>query len=293
MSRNFDDILNECLERIAGGEDMQSCLKRYPEHAEELTPLLRAAQTTMHIAASTSVRLEAKARGLDHLVRAISDRGIPKRRRFGFEVFQIPLAARPLVIGFVAVLIVSIAAGGTTVVASSNSVPGDPLYWVKTTKENISLRFVPRSGMEKAEYHAKLASRRGKEIRVLMLRGKITDAERLMIRINDHLKESAAYAGIPVVMGDPLEAPRRSLNPKRRSPMLRIRAILERDGNIMRIRLTDVMSNVPIEQRHRAEQIIRRSDLGYRLMIQAFGGNNSPELRPFWRVQPPGFSPPR
>lgn len=291
MIRNFDDILNECLERIAGGEDMQSCLKRYPEHAEELTPLLRAAQTTMRIAASTSVRPEAKARGLDQLVRAISDRGVPQKRRFG--VFQIPLAARPLVIGFVVVLIVSMAAGGTTVVASSDSVPGDPLYWVKTTKENISLRFVPRSGMEKAEYHAKLASRRGQEMRVLMLRGKITGAERLMVRINDHLKESAAYAGIPMVMGDPLEAPIPSLNPKHRTPMLRIRAIFERDGDILRIRLTDVISNVPIEQRHRAELIIRRSDLRYRLMIQAFGGNNSPELRPFWRVQPPGFPPPQ
>ena len=65
MSRNFDDILNDCLERVSKGEDVQQCVRRYPEHADELFPLLRLAAVTTQAAHSTSHSAEAKARGLD------------------------------------------------------------------------------------------------------------------------------------------------------------------------------------------------------------------------------------
>lgn len=43
MSRNIEEILNECLEAILCGESIESCLSKYPEHAKELEPLLRIA----------------------------------------------------------------------------------------------------------------------------------------------------------------------------------------------------------------------------------------------------------
>ncbi|MCH7745723.1 MAG: hypothetical protein IIC84_06590, partial [Chloroflexi bacterium] len=197
MSRNFDDILNDCLERVSKGEDVQQCVRRYPEHADELFPLLRLAAATTQAAHSTSYSAEAKARGLDRLTQALAEGGASRRRRAPV-FFRMPFA-KPILIAFVAVMITAMAAGGTTV-ASSNSVPGEPLYWVKTTKENISLRFLRRSDTGKSQAHVRLASVRGQEMQQLMARGNFQGAEKLARRMREHLNRSASYAGVVVLV---------------------------------------------------------------------------------------------
>jgi hypothetical protein len=42
-SKQIEDILDRCLERIAAGEDITACLRDEPKHAEVLAPLLRLA----------------------------------------------------------------------------------------------------------------------------------------------------------------------------------------------------------------------------------------------------------
>ena len=39
--KQWDNILNECVERLLRGETVEQCLESYPEHAVELEPLLR------------------------------------------------------------------------------------------------------------------------------------------------------------------------------------------------------------------------------------------------------------
>ena len=39
----FDDILATCIERLAAGQSVESCLERFPEEAAQLEPLLRLA----------------------------------------------------------------------------------------------------------------------------------------------------------------------------------------------------------------------------------------------------------
>jgi hypothetical protein len=43
MNGYFEKILDECLDRVNRGESIETCLKDYPEQANELEPLLRAA----------------------------------------------------------------------------------------------------------------------------------------------------------------------------------------------------------------------------------------------------------
>jgi hypothetical protein len=43
MSKDFDQILDECIDRINSGQSLEECLELYPEFAQELEPLLRAA----------------------------------------------------------------------------------------------------------------------------------------------------------------------------------------------------------------------------------------------------------
>ena len=43
----FDHALDECLDRVlVNGEPVEDCLRRYPQHASELAPLLRLALET-------------------------------------------------------------------------------------------------------------------------------------------------------------------------------------------------------------------------------------------------------
>ena len=42
MDGNFDRILDECIDRINGGDNLADCLSDYPAYSEELRPLLNA-----------------------------------------------------------------------------------------------------------------------------------------------------------------------------------------------------------------------------------------------------------
>ena len=41
MMRDFNTLLDECIDRINAGESIDMCLASYPKHARELEPLLR------------------------------------------------------------------------------------------------------------------------------------------------------------------------------------------------------------------------------------------------------------
>lgn len=46
MTSEFEEILDECIDRMSRGESLRQCMDRYPEHASELEPLLRAMTET-------------------------------------------------------------------------------------------------------------------------------------------------------------------------------------------------------------------------------------------------------
>lgn len=280
MSREFDDILNECLERIAEGEDARACAARYPEHEQELLPLLGIASATMRVASTPATAERARERGRARLSEALARGGVPRRPRV---IWPWRPVAKPLVIGFVAVLLTAVAAGGTTV-ASSNSVPGDPLYWVKTTKESISLR-LPRSDISNANVHAGLASERGEEMRRLIQRGKIVEAEQVAERMRRHLGKSATYAGV-TVPANPIEMPPRLTRRAITLKALELRASLERDGTRLRTTMSRLLQSLPPEHRERVRNMLRRSELRYHVVIEALHAGESPDRLPFWRIEP-------
>ena len=276
----FDDILNDCLERMAGGEDPGQCVSRYPEHAEELMPLLAMAAATSRVAASVTPRPEARARGFERFNRVLAEKGVRSRSRL--PVFLGPLG-KPIVLGFALVLLTAVAAGGTTM-ASEDAVPGDTLYWVKTTKENITLR-MNGSDMAKARTHARLAGERGEEIGKLIAHGRFKDAEELVARMNRHLDESAMLAGVLLI---PIQAEmpvRHTL--VRTTATIKIRASLEHDGIVMKTQLLQLWSEAPPNQKPMVRQILRRTQVRYQIFIEALD-DEMPPGRPFWIVQPSG-----
>ena len=276
MSTPFDDILNDCLDRMAAGETPGRCVRLYPEHADELEPLLAAAAAASMAAGAAVARPEARAAGLARLNRAIAERAARRRSRPAF--LSSPLA-RPALLGFVLVMLFAVAAGGTSM-ASEDAVPGDPLYWVKTTKETITLR-MSGSDMARAHTHARLAGERGEEIEKLMLTGRTGEAEDLVVRMDRHLEECASLAGVTLPDAQAEMPQKHSL--VRTTSIIEIRTSLEHDGIVIRERMLRVHAEAPESDKHMVQNMLWRILLRYHLFISALDDDRPPG-RPFWVV---------
>ena len=272
--REFEDVLNECLERVAAGDDVRRCASSYPEHEEELLPLLSVAAAMQAVSPHPN-EAEAKARGFVRFSQADADRRARTRRAFPALLRPI---AKPLIVAFAAVAVTAVAAGGTTV-ASSNSIPGDPLYWVKTTRESISLRIIPRSDVSTAKVYARLAEERGKEMRKLIEMGRIGAAEDLAVRMRKHLNASATFVGVVV------PEHRGEMRPPRIDDARELRSSLERGGSRLRAALSRLMQDMPPENRLRVQRVMRQSELRYRMLINALYAGDAPERTPFGRIE--------
>ena len=49
MDYRFDEILDECIDRISRGQSVEACLADYPDYAEQLEPLLRTMSQTQAV----------------------------------------------------------------------------------------------------------------------------------------------------------------------------------------------------------------------------------------------------
>jgi hypothetical protein len=174
--REFDDILNECIERIIKGATIDTCLADYPEQAAALEPLLRTAADTIKAAAITP-RPEFRQRAGYEFQAALRNL---KPEKHGFFRWQARWVA------VVSAVIVVLLAGGGTVAASSNSLPDQPLYAVKLATENVRLALTP-SALGKASLYAEFADRRVDEIIKMAEKGKVAQVVKSTDRMNDQL----------------------------------------------------------------------------------------------------------
>jgi len=163
MSKRFDDILAECLDRITvKGDSVEKCLGNYPEHAAELEPLLKAAVSLVGTSSAIKPSPEFERVGKHRLLAALEAKGRKqKEQRTPFWTWQRRWAVA------LAVLLVLILAGGSTVTASASSLPGDVLYPVKTATEKVQ-GFFTWGSEDKAGFHIKLAQRRLDELDLLV-----------------------------------------------------------------------------------------------------------------------------
>jgi hypothetical protein len=182
-SERFETILERCLERIATGEDLETCLRDEPEHAERLAPLLEARAALREWEPPRlpdNVRDAARTRALDALGRETAA-SHQWRTPFGSTI-----AARvAIVIAIVAVL------AGAADTAGHQSLPGEMLYPWKRAKEDIAL--VLASGpSERAQLQTEFAKRRLDEIATLVASGN-TDPQ-VVAEVTEDLIQNAASA---------------------------------------------------------------------------------------------------
>ncbi len=276
---HFDNIVNDCLERIAAGESVADCLARYPEQADELAPILQMGQATMDVSRAAKPSAAGRARGMARMQAALEEGRHRRRRRWQIpRVFWRPIST-PIAAAFAVVFLTVVAAGGTTV-ASADSIPGEPLYPVKSIRESVEER-IARSNEHKAQVHAKLARERGREMRELIVRGRIYEAEVVAVRLNRHLNESANRMGVvvsthyiemPQVRGQSHEASAAALRQK-----------LSHDEAYVKGQLTAAVEQVPEPHKRRVWRLMQQSGLGYRVVIVALDGSGEPTVMGYYR----------
>jgi hypothetical protein len=176
-SKEFDNILNDCLERLlVKGESLEQCLEHYPAQAAELKPLLETALATKE-AADIKPRPDFRAQASYQFRSALQKRAAEGRPSWGW----FPRWATAL-----AVVLILVLAGGSTVFAAGSSMPDSPLYSVKLATEQVRLSLT-FSQMGKARLCAELADRRVDEIAYMADKGDAEQVELTTWRLEDRL----------------------------------------------------------------------------------------------------------
>jgi hypothetical protein len=185
-SEEFDNILDECLERLlVKGEPIEQCLESYPKQADELKPLLQVALTTKK-ASAIQPRPEFRASARYQFRSALQETELKRSR---------PLLGWPRWATAVAIVLILIIIGGGTVVAAGYSMPDQPLYRVKLATEQVRLALT-RSDIGKAQLSAELADRRVTEIIYLANQDKAGQIELTTQRLDNHLAQLAVPATV-------------------------------------------------------------------------------------------------
>jgi hypothetical protein len=125
MNNELEFILDSCLSQIEEGEaSIDECLARYPQHAVQLQPLLRAATKLARardVVPNPSYRMRARSQ-----LNAYMQQN-PQRKRVSPVLWRFTIA-------FVTVFMLFLASGTAF---AQQALPGDTLYDWKLTSEHL------------------------------------------------------------------------------------------------------------------------------------------------------------
>lgn len=180
MSRLFD-ALEICLQEIERGADLETALRRFPDLAAELRPLLQAALAAKRLAAphppqETVLRVRARILQRSAELRGVeAKRGAMERRP---RPFFLPFTKKfAVAFSVIALLLTMSGLGGIGIVtASASALPDERLYPVKRSWENLRLIFAfdpnARAALETQFYYERLS-----EVTTLLAEGRIAPVE--------------------------------------------------------------------------------------------------------------------
>ncbi len=169
-------IFENCLVLLGQGHSPQDILKKYPEHAAELEPLLKTAQQTRNYAATIQVPsaarnrsrakfLQAAALARGSLANAATQSGFSVPPRRNFRTLRFAVAA------FVVIILLLSAGSLGAVSVSAGALPGDALYPVKRVAEKTRLLLAPGAS-QKLELEKSFNEERISELHTLVTRSK-------------------------------------------------------------------------------------------------------------------------
>jgi ribosomal protein L24 len=182
-----EEILANCIEEIRSGKStVEDCVKRYPHLGNELRSLLEIAVSLKPDEVSPSP--EFKERAKMHLFGEVQ----PEPMKVSQSVWKWYRTSPYRILAPVSIaVLILVVAGGSTVYASQSSLPGDTLYPVKTTVENLQLA-ITTSPAVKADLYLKFTQRRIDEVQQEVKLNRNVSAQTLATfqqQFDDTLKE--------------------------------------------------------------------------------------------------------
>lgn len=192
---NLYDILEICLQELEKGKDMNSVLARYPEHAAELQLILQASihARSMQVSEPSADAVRRGRAKLSQRAAELREEKIAPMRKPARRV--IPAFQRwAMTLSLTATLLVS---GTGLVGASSNALPGENLYPVKRTWEDMRLFFTFDTNQR--EYlESEFESERLHEVNELIAEGRHETIQFAGVFMDVNGK--AYVSGVPVVI---------------------------------------------------------------------------------------------
>lgn len=166
------EALEVCLSEIEQGQDLDTVLFRYPDLAEELRPMLEVSAKARGMAVSGPSQEIVKQNRAKLLQRAAEMReaGLAPASRRLWSV-----SLRRALITLVVVAMLFIGSAGL-VRASSNSLPGDDLYTVKRTWEDM-LVFFTFDADKREELEIEYENERLEELHKLFAEGRFAEVD--------------------------------------------------------------------------------------------------------------------
>ncbi len=223
MSRNLDDIFNECYERIRFGESLESVLRSYPQYRSQLEPLLR---TTFDIGRRASfIQPRPEFRHWAR-VRFESAMQYPQRQQEPVRR-ETQAASMWLRHGWAVIVsagIVLMLGVGSTMAASSQAMPTDPLYALKPLTEDVQRAFAV-SPDRKAQFETDIANIRAAELQAMADAGNAQEAAKAAQRYDDQFEKAvqailATEGTEPIVTRPPVATPVTTPTPVTPTPVV-------------------------------------------------------------------------
>jgi uncharacterized membrane protein YgcG len=197
---NLSEILEVCLNEIGNGVEVDSVLLRYPEYADELRPILEASLKANEIAVPVppaDVVLRNRAKLLQHAAQMREAKVRSSRR-----MWSVPLRRALVTLAVIGILFIS---STRLVSAASTSVPGDNLYPVKRTWEDVLILFTFNT-QSRAALEVEHENERLTELSEVFAQGRSVEVDfsGLVTRQNGNVW---LVSGIPVAVSTQTELP--------------------------------------------------------------------------------------
>jgi len=157
MNQRIEEIFDRLLAEVRAGKSIDDCLREYPDHAEELRPLLQLAERIagLPVPEPDTAAVQATIRRARSSV--VEPQRFSLRRVFKLGIVPVRILA---VVFFMFIFEV------TTVSVSAKSLPGHLLYPVKRLAEGVQ-HFLTVDSEGRARIHIILADRRTYEFACL------------------------------------------------------------------------------------------------------------------------------
>ncbi|GAB4505784.1 MAG: hypothetical protein Fur0043_27820 [Anaerolineales bacterium] len=193
MNKKLYDSLEVCLQALEQGTDLDAVLERYPELSPALRPVLEASMQAQSLARQDIPEATLR-RGRARLLQQAAH-----MREVTMTSYRPLAAVRRLAVSLTLAFLLLLGVTGLAR-ASATALPGDQLYRVKRTWEEVRLLLV-FDATNREQLEGQFAQERVGEIRILLSEGREANVDFTGI-VEEQNGNHWLVSGIPVQMND-------------------------------------------------------------------------------------------